>query len=87
MTDTLIDNDVELIMMMEFEPEVPCSVHPCATEAAWYLICPYDKAVETVCQAHRDWMLSWDEDEMITFDETCKHSPNIGDCGWEPFKK
>jgi hypothetical protein len=86
MTDSLAGTDVEIQNMeaFEFDQTEPCSF-PCENVATWYLLCPYDRNAEPLCDEHRAILLAWDDDEVITFNETCNHSPDIASCAWEPI--
>jgi len=78
-------SETEIIQLLDFDPSVPCSVNGCTQDAAWYLICPFCRASEPVCADCREALNAWEPDEMIVFDGTCKHQPEIGECSWEPL--
>lgn len=79
-----LDIDIKNMEAFEFDQTEPCSF-PCENVASWYLLCPYDRNAEPLCEAHRQELLTWEDDEQIKFDKTCQHSPDIASCLWEPI--
>lgn len=85
MSDTVGDLDVQVFEeTFSFDTE-PCSLGDCKNPATWFLLCPFDRSAETVCEQHHAEMLGWPEDYPIRFDGTCNHNPEIGQCLWEPY--
>lgn len=87
MTATEVAGDTDISVFEEFlsGDTEPCSLNGCDHPAAWFLMCPYDRSAETVCSMHRRELLTWPKDEVIRFDQTCGHSPDMGSCLWEPY--
>lgn len=81
-----VDTEIEeLIKHLDFDAEVPCSYSECERVAAWMLLCPCGEGAETVCNYHQQAFRATvfaNPNVAITFNQTCGHTPRIGECKW-----
>lgn len=64
---------------------VECSFSGCEEQAVALLRCPCTLGSETMCGGHTIYVRAWQlteaaRKELITFNETCLHSPPVTDC-------
>ena len=74
----------------DLDDRVDCSYTDCDVEATHMLQCPEDQMCETMCQLHTEetaLVKILSPFYSITFDNTCGHSPAIGDCNILPLVK
>jgi hypothetical protein len=83
-------SEVDIFESIELNDHVGCSYGDCDREATHMLECPEDKAAETICKEHAMVFQIVGQtlpNEVITFDNTCGHSPKISECQILPLAK
>lgn len=80
--------DTELFESIVLEEFVACSMQECDSEATNLLKCGMCDAAETICAFHTHQIAIAQvvqPTSTITFENTCNHSPRIGDCTIVPL--
>lgn len=83
---TALDTDIDADLMSELESlndSVKCSFVDCTEEATSILRCPCFEGNETMCAPHTAYareVQAQAPNEVIVFNETCKHAVRFGDC-------
>ncbi len=85
-----IDIATEIFANIDLSDKVDCSYTDCEQEATHMLQCPEDSSCETMCREHTEEAVMTKllmPDFQIIFDNTCGHTPKMGDCEILPLAK
>ena len=79
MTDTLLDD--EILVLLEEQFEEACHYHNCDAPRTHLLTCPECPAAENMCEPHAAAAKLAKPKDRVVFNNTCQHTVFMINCG------